>query len=77
MLNLNADVEKVKRRGQPLDVGITKHKRGNKMIIEIDQAKASFKGKKFNTMTLREQDALEDLLYLTNIHEADVRFMYV
>ncbi len=77
MLDLTADVQKVKHRGKPLDIGITKHKRGLQMIIEIDQVKASFKGKKWSGMTTKERDDLEDLLYLTNIHEADVRFLYV
>ncbi len=77
MLDLAADVEKVKHRGERLDVGITKHKRGLQMIIEIDQSKASFKGKRWSSMSTKERDALEDLLYLTNIHEADIRFLYV
>ncbi len=77
MLDVAADVKNVKHRGKPLDVGITKHKRGEKMIVEIDQIRASFKGKKWSAMTPKERDDLEDMLYLTNIHEADVRFLYV
>lgn len=77
MLDLSDDVKKVKHRGQPLDVGILKHKRGNKMIIEIDQTNAEYKGKKWALMTDAEQDHVENMLYLTNIQEADVRFLYV
>lgn len=77
MLEISDDVKKVKHRGAPLDVGIMRFQRGNKMIIEIDQAKAEYKGKKWSTMTVKEQDDLEDLLYLTNIRTADVRFLYV
>ncbi len=77
MLELAADVKKVKNKGQSLDIGITKHKRQNKMIIEIDQHKASYKGKSWISMTTKERDDLEDLLYLTNIQDADVRFLYL
>ena len=79
MLDLSKDVSKVHHKGQPLDIGIVKykHKRSNKMIIEISKQNASYHGKKWSEMTDVEQDNLEDLLYLTNIQEADVRFLYV
>jgi hypothetical protein len=76
MLELGDSVKKVKHRGHPLDVGIMKHKRFDKIIIEVDKAKAAFKGKKWSAMTEQEKDHMDDLLYLTNIQEADVRIIY-
>ncbi len=76
MLELSDSVKKVKHRGQPLDIGITKHKRFGRIIIEVNKDKASYKGKKWVTMTELERDTLDDLLYLTNIQEADVRIIY-
>ncbi len=77
MLEIKDGVKKIVHPGDRLDVGITRHRRQNKMIIEIDKANASYKGKKWSHMTDVEQDNLEDLLYLTNIQTADVRFLYI
>ena len=76
MLELGESVKKVKHRGQRLDIGITKHRRGNQMIIEVIKDKASYKGKKWLSMSEVEKDNLDDLLYLTNIQEAETRIIY-
>ena len=76
MLEVSGEVNKIKRRGSPLDVGIVKHKRYGQIIIEVNKVKAAYRGKKWSEMSEGEKDHLDDLLYLTNIQEADTRIIY-
>ena len=77
MLEVKDEYGKLVHKGHPLDVGIVKFKRYGKIIVEVNKDKASYKGKRWSLMTEQERDHLDDLLYLSNIQEADTRIIYV
>lgn len=78
MIETKEDVENLLRPGKrPISPGITRYSRDQKMVIEVEMLMATFNGKKWMDLNNMERKNLDDLLYLSNIHEADVRIKYV
>jgi hypothetical protein len=77
MLNNNAQIEKLKRKGESLDNGVTIFQHGDIRHIQVQMARASHKGKKWASMSLLERRAFEDLLYLSNVQQGNPKIVYV
>ena len=76
MLNKNADIARIKRKGREL-VGVTTKPFGEHLVITVDMKKATFQGKPYLSLDWMQKQNYDDLLYIAHVMVGNPLIRYV
>ena len=76
MLNKNADIARIKRKGREL-VGVKTAPLGEHLIVTVDTKTALFKGKPYLSLDWMQKQEYDDLLYIAHVQIGNPLIRYI